>query len=438
MTPAEKEALKQKILNANSSHITDEDFSVFGDDDPEVFVKLVSFDTFRNNYYKNLSESLKNNKEIVVKAAKCSFNIPFIPTHFFKDKDVIKSIIYNRNEELIPVEFLTEDIINYMFVTCCRSSLSSDNIKLACDKYLKKESLIKVLLHQNQFYSTCRKEGSHPGIDSIYVPEHFLNDNDVLQLLITPQFRLIENNEHITKEMILELSQSGFLIQKLPKKFYHDIDFIKDILKFEGNYQFFDDGYFVETFENNKELNLEFVSINPDVVKSQRYPLLFESFQKLFEEDIDNLYLTIRVIDEDREKLFNYLTSHEILSKFENKGKNLNPEIKEKYNFDKLYSYSSYYKNPIIDNKFIIEEMAKQDKVLFPYLSKDIANDNQFMFKIIVEHQATTDWRENPVDELFSKIRHFGSFEKYVDNLKLENKLSSTLTEKPSGKKNKI
>jgi len=82
--------------------------------------------------------------------------------------------------------------------------------------------------------------------------------------------------------------------------------------------------------------------------------------------------------------------------------------------------------------------MAKQDKVLFPYLSKDIANDNQFMFKIIVEHQATTDWRENPVDELFSKIRHFGSFEKYVDNLKLENKLSSTLTEKPSGKKNKI
>ncbi len=165
---------------------------------------------------------------------------------------------------------------------------------------------------------------------------------------------------------------------------------------------------------------------------------MFESFHQLFNEDINNLYLTIRVIDEDREKLFDYLTSSEILSLFENKGKNLNSEITEKYNFNTIYSCSSFYKNPIIDNKFMIEEMAKQDKVLFPYLSKDIANDNQFMFKIIVEHQATTDWRESPVEELFTHIRKFGSFEKYVENLKLENKLSSILIEKPSGKKYKI
>ena len=109
-------------------------------------------------------------------------------------------------------------------------------------------------------------------------------------------------------------------------------------------------------------------------------------------------------------------------------------------NFDKLYSCSSYYKNPIIDNKFIIEEMAKQDKVLFPYISKDIANDNSFMYTLIVEHEAKTDWRESPVDELFTHIRNFGSFENYVENLKLEHKLSLSLTKKNNKliKKNKI
>lgn len=322
-----KESQRNKILKCNSSFVKNEYFSIFDDNDVDVFVKLISFDSYQDNRYKTLSDTLKNNKEIVVQAAKCFSNISLIPPYFFNDKDVIKSIIYKRNEKSIPIDYLTEDIVNYMFVTCSRSSLSSKDIKIACNKHLKKESIIKVLLHQNEFYSRCRKEGSYASIDDIYIPSHFFQDNDILKLLIIPQFKLIKDNKNITKEIILELSNSGYLIQTLPSKFFNDEQLIKECLKFEHNFQFFDDYNFIETLENNPKLNLEYISINPNVVNSQRYPLLFESFKDIFS----------KVISEDKQKLFNYLKSETILNLFENKDTNLDSESSNKYNFKDLY-----------------------------------------------------------------------------------------------------
>ena len=128
------------------------------------------------------------------------------------------------------------------------------------------------------------------------------------------------------------------------------------------------------------------------------------------------------------------MTSEVILELYENKDKNLD----KKYDFSDLYDCNHYYKVPIVDNKFIIEEMAKQDGVLFPSISKDLVNDNQFMFKLLCEYKAEVDMRENPVEELLPKIIHFGSLQKYIEMLELEHSLSSKFTPKYSEKKKKI
>lgn len=421
MTLIDKEEQRKKILESNSSLVKNLDYSMFGDEDFDVFAKLVGFDSYQHNIYPTLSEALKNNKEVATKAAKCSSNIPFLPDYLFQDKDVIKAIIYDRSEKKIPLKHLTKDIINYMFMTCSRSSLATEEIKKACEEHLTKESIIKVLLHQNNFYSECKKKNSHPCIDDIYIPSHFLEDKDILQLLIIPQFKIIENNTNITKEMIIELLDSGYVLQKLPSKFFKDTDFIKKCLKYENNYHFLDDYNIIEVVEKNPQLNLECLAINLNVSRTQRYPLFFESFKDIFSQDIENIHLCSNVIKEDRQKLFDYMTSQEILCLYENK------DSEKKYDFDFLYQCSYYYLNPIVDNKFIIEEMAKQDKVLFSNISKDIANDHRFMFKLLCEYKAEVDFNENPVEALVPQIIHFGSFEKYLDMLRLKNSLSSKL-----------
>lgn len=84
--------------------------------------------------------------------------------------------------------------------------------------------------------------------------------------------------------------------------------------------------------------------------------------------------------------------------------------------------------------------MAKQDKLLFPYIGEDVTNDNQFMHTLLCEYEYDTpvDMRKNPIQALYSKINHFGSFEKYLAMLKLENSLSSTLNKNLPIKKMKI
>ena len=139
----EKEKLRQEILNCcNSSLLQEFDLSLFGDEDPDVFEKVVSFDSYHHNYYAKLSDVLKHNKNIVVKAAKCLSNIELIPKEFFNDKDVIKSVLYARYEKHIPEKYLTEDMVNYMFLTCPRCSTE---IQPFIDQHLKKETLITVL-----------------------------------------------------------------------------------------------------------------------------------------------------------------------------------------------------------------------------------------------------------------------------------------------------
>lgn len=410
-------------MESNGYNIKQLDYSIFGDEDSDIFAKLVRFDSYQDHLYPSLSENLKNNKDVVVSAASCSSNIPFIPDHFFQDTDVIKQIIYRHNEIQIPLEHLTKNIVNYMFVTCERSSLKTDDIKKACDEHLTKESIITVLLRQNNFYSRSKKEGAHPCIDDIYIPPHFLEDKEILTLLITPQFKLIKDNDNITKEMLVELMQSGYLIDRLPSKFWQDHDLIKQCLTFEHNYQFMNDHSFIHVIENNPQLNLECLSINPNVASTQRYPLFFNSFKEIFSQNIKKISLSHHVVKEDRQKLFNYMTSHEVLELFRNKD----TQSPEKYDFSILYKDSHYYLNPIIDNKFIIEEMAKQDKFLFRCISNDIANDNAFMYTLLCEYKAEVNFKESPVEALYSKINHFGSFAKYVDMLKLEHSLSCKL-----------
>lgn len=434
MTFIDKEEQRKKILESNSSLVKDLDYSMFGDDDPDVFAKLVRFDSYKHNIYPTLSEVLKNNKEVATNAAKCSSNIPFLPDYFFQDKDIIKNIIYDRSEKHIPLKHLTKDVINYMFVTCSRSSMATEDIKKACDEHLTKESIIKVLLHQNNFYSDSKKRNAHPCIDDIYIPAHFLEDKDVLQLLIIPQFKIINGNENITKEMIIELLDSGYVLQQLPKQFLNDIDFIKRCLTYKDNYHFFDDYQITKTIELDQQLNLDYLAINPNIAGTQRYPLLFESFKELFAENLKTMHLCSKVVKRDKEKLFNFLTSEEALSFFESKDKN----FENKYDFSVLYECDYYYWNPIPNNPFIIEAMAKQDKVLFSHITEDMVNDNSFMFKLLCEHKAVIDFEEQTVEALLSKIGHSDQFEKYVNMLQLEHSLSSKFTKKNPEKKKKI
>lgn len=262
MSLINKEEQRKQILESNGYNIKQMDYSMFGDEDSDVFAKLVGFDTFTDKIYPQLSETLKNNKNIAVRAAKCFSNIPFLPKHFFQDTDVIKTIIYDSSERLIPVEYLTKEIINYMFITCERSSLATEDIQKACDKHLTKESIIKVLLQQNNFHSKSKKEGAHPCIDDIYVPPHFMKDKDILQLLIIPQFKLIQDNDNITKEMILELLESGYILSQLPTKFFNDTELIKECLKYEHNYYFLDNSHIIKVIQNNQQLNFECLDIN--------------------------------------------------------------------------------------------------------------------------------------------------------------------------------
>lgn len=423
MNKTNKEKQRKKILSCNSSYIRDEDFSMFGDEDIDIFEKLVSFDSYKNNIYSTLSEVLKNNKRIVVQAAQCSFNIPLIPKHFFEDKDVIKSIIYNRSEHLIPVEYLTHDIINYMFVNSPRCSLSTEEIKKGCDKYLTKESIIKVLIHFNKFYSKSKKENAHPCLENLYIPEHFLEDKDIIKLLIIPQFNLVKDNDNITKEMIIELLDSGYILNKLPSKFLNDTDFIKKCLVYKNNYHFLDDYSIIKIIKESPQLNFELLEINSDVANVQTYPLFFESFKTIFSQDIKKMYLCSQIIDENREKLFNYMTSKEVLDLFEKKDK----ASTKKYDFSFLYKCYHYYLNPIVDNKFIIEEMAKQDKVLFRSISEEIVNDNEFMFNLLCKYKATVNFEDDPIEALLSKCSNKSEFEKYLQMLKLEYSLSHNL-----------
>ena len=91
-------------------------------------------------------------------------------------------------------------------------------------------------------------------IDDIYIPKKLLEDKDILQLLIIPQFKTIKNNTNITQEMIVELLDSGYVLSQLPSKFFKNTDFIKQCLKYEDNYHFFDDYNFIEVIEKNPQL----------------------------------------------------------------------------------------------------------------------------------------------------------------------------------------
>lgn len=434
MNLIDKENLRKQIIESNGHNIKEYDYSVFGDDDPDVFAKLVFFDNFSHSIYPSLSEKLKNNKEVVVNAARCQFNLQFIPDSFFQDKDVIKKIIYDRSEKLIPLHHLNKEVINYMYVTCARSSLATEDIQKACDQHLTKDSIVSVLLKQNDFFSDCKKKKSHPCIDDIYIPEHFLQDTDILQLLIIAQPKIIRDNHNITKEMIIELLDSGYILNELPKKFIHDTDFIKQCLQYEHNYYFLQNYEMTKIFKQNREFNIECLAINPDIANYYSYPLFFDSFKELVTKDISHIHLASHVIDEEREQLFDYLTSKDILTLFLNKD----TTSLDKYDFSVLYKNTSYYSNPIVDNKFIIEEIAKQDKYLFHAISETVAQDNNLMYKVLCEHKAEVDFKNNPIEALYPQINNFGSFKKYVDMLKLENRLSSKLTQTLPGKTRKI
>lgn len=434
MNLIEKENLRKQILEDNGFKIRDYDYSVFGDDNPDVFAKLVFFDNFSHSIYPTLSEKLKNHKDVVVNAARCQFNLKFIPDRFFQDKDVIQKIIFDRSEKHIPLHHLNKEVINYMYVTCARSSLATEEIKKACDKYLNKESIVSVLLKQNDFFSDCKRRKSHPCIDDIYIPEHFLEDKDILQLLIIAQPKIIKNNDHITKDMIVELLDSGYLLNELPKKFIHDADFIKTLLTYENNYHFLENHEMANILKENRELNIECLAINPDIAHYFRYPLFFDSFKELVAKDINYIHLASHVIDEEKDILFDYLTSKDILTLFENKDKN----SPDKYDFNVLYKQNNYFSNPIVDNKFIIEEMAKQDKYLFHAISEEVAQDHKLMYKVLFEYKSEVNFKDNPIEALYPQINNFGSFKKYLDMLKLENKLSSKLTQIVPGKTRKI
>lgn len=81
---------------------------------------------------------------------------------------------------------------------------------------------------------------------------------------------------------------------------------------------------------------------------------------------------------------------------------------------------------------------------------ENIVNDNQFMYKLFFKYNAHLDFLKYTDDEnllndedlfpksLLSKINHFGSFEKYLEILKLEQDLSIKLPDKFYNKKMKI
>lgn len=193
----------------------------------------------------------------------------------------------------------------------------------------------------------------------------------------------------------------------------------------------------ITMLKENSELNTDCLAINPAVLKFYNYPLNFNNFKELLSNDITKLDCVSNVVQEDTEMLFDYLISPEILKLFENKDKNSS----KKYDFRVLYEISDYYSNPIAHNRFIIEQLAKQDKYLFPHISEEVANDNEFMYTLLCEHKAKFNLKDNPGQALYSKIEDFGSIKKYVKMLKLKHdllELSSTVINKSSRKTMKI
>lgn len=430
----EKEKLRQEILNCcNSSLLQEFDLSLFGDEDPDVFEKVVSFDSYHHNYYAKLSDVLKHNKNIVVKAAKCLSNIELIPKEFFNDKDVIKSVLYARYEKHIPEKYLTEDMVNYMFLTCPRCSTE---IQPFIDQHLKKETLITVLKHHNEFLTRCIKGNSHACIDKIHIPEKMFQDADIVKLLFAPHFRLVEDNPLVNKELILSLVHSEYAIEYIPDNFVNDFDLIKQCLSKKDNYKIADNFALNKLIKNDSTLIKELIEINPKILTCHHFEITFQIFNELIQDNIEHLFVCSNVIKKDWQKLYNFLTSKEALDLFKvNTDDNTQQQL---YDFSLLYERHHYYKNPIIENKFIIEEMAKQDKLIFHHISEELINDNQFIGKLFFEHGAEYNPEEEDIEGFSNKIYHFGSFEKYLESLLLEYKLNQDLVQKQSKKKRKI
>lgn len=433
MNPDEqKEKIRQDILNCcNSSLLKQFDLSLFGDEDPDVFEKIVSFDSNYRNYYAKLSDTLKNNKNIVIQAAKCFSNLALIPEHFFTDKEVIKAILYGQYENHIPEKYLTEDMVNYMFLTCPRSSLK---IKPFIDKFLKKETVISVLESRNIFFSRCIKENSYPCIDNIYLPEKMFNDREIVRLLFVSHFQIVKNNPLIDKDLILSLANSEYAIEDIPSSFLNDFELIKQCLKKEENYKIGNNFKLNALLKDKPEVIKELININPKILNGN-FDISFDIFKELIHKNINNMQYSKNVFKKDEKKLYQFLTAKEALELF--KTNDLDPNSNT-YDFSLLYNTHHYYKNPIIYNQFIIEEMARQDKCIFYHIPEELVNDNQFMGKLFFEYGVQYHHEEEDIEAFSNKIYYFGSFEQYLDNLQLEYKLNQDLTQKQNKKKIKI
>lgn len=413
-----KEILRSQILSVNNSSLIEQcDFSLFNDDDVDVFETLVSFDNYTNQYYSKLSDKLKNNRNIVLKAAACFHNIPLIPKVFFEDKEIIKIILYARNEKLIPVQYFTEDIINYMFITCPRCS-TEKVIKPFIDQHLKKENVIDVLKKDNAFFSSSFKEGAHPCVSDIYLPRNMLEDKEIVKLLFISHFNLVKNNPLIDRELVLNVIDSEDVIQNIPVKFFHDFELIKNCLKKQYNYRILKDYELNKIIESNVSLLQELTDINPNILCNNAFKISFEIFANLIHKDINNLFYCSQVFQKDEQKLYDFLTSQDMLTFFE---KN------DVYDFNILYSIYNYYENPIVENKFIIEQMAKQDHVIFSHIDEKLVNDNQFMAKLFFEYGVEYNHEEEQLDAFSDHIDNFGSFNNYLESLALEYKLNKKL-----------
>lgn len=424
----DKEQLRKKILESNSSVLIEKcDFSIFNDDDVDVFEKLVTFDNLKNGYYQNLSKKLQAEKRIVLKAVRCAKNIEIIPERFFEDKDIIKQILYARLSKLIPEKYLTNDIVNYIFTTSPKSSME---FKSKMDEFLKEETVLEVVERQADFFSDCYKNNSHPCIDSIYLPERMLTNKNIVKFLFIAQFEMIKNNKLIDEEMILDLVEKNYVIKNIPDFLLNNIEFIKKCIKKEHNSVLFSHIDFQNKIRGNVELTEELININNKILDCAFFPLPFKIFIKLVNKDVNNIFHADKVIN-SRKKLKNFLISKNILKYFKKES--------GEYDFSILYDrHYYYYKNDIVKNKYLIEEMAKQDHQIFLSLDSEVADDNELMYRIFFKHKVSYDSEENgEINGLYEKIISFGSLNKYLANLKLNYELNEVLQINTTENKNK-
>lgn len=418
----EKEKIRQQILQCNSNFgIEQFDFSIFGDNDPDVFAKQVSFDDHEKKYYINLSPTLKNNKQIVIQAAKHHFNIPFIPEHFFNHKEVLLSILYARQEKNIPEKFLTKESINYMFEFCARSSME---LKPFIEQYLEKETIIRTLKEQNEFFSNSYKEGAYPCIDRIYIPKRMYNDYEIVKNLFISHFDTVSENSLVTKNMICDLLQTDFVITELPESLITDYEFVKQCLEKDYNYRIVESSTLNQLINNNEEKIKELIKINPNILKISEFKITFNIFLEFLNQDIKNIHYCKNISERDKKQLYDFITSEKMLDYFKKPDST--------YDFSLLYDIHNYYRIPIIDNRFIIEKIAEQDKTLFSHISEKIAEDDQFMHKLFFHHNVEYDHENESCEAMFYKIQKFGSFEKYLNFLYLNQNIQ------PTNKKSKI